>query len=136
MKKLGWTLLILVTMAMLLAYYMYYKPVDSLLHTNSVAFLSADSIFKLYEENEQKANELYLDKVITVTGKVQSLMSDTSGVSIALLTSSGMFGVNCKLEDKEVDETLFPVGRVVQLKGVCSGYLMDVVLIRCVKVEE
>ncbi len=132
MKKVGWTLLVLLTIAGCLGYYLYNKPMDSLEYAKPVAYLSADSIFQLFEQDEMKTNELYLDKVISVTGKIQSILSDTSGVSFNLQTSSGLFGVTCKMESTNLDVSQFSEGQLVQVKGLCSGYLMDVVLIRCV----
>ncbi|MBK7964600.1 MAG: hypothetical protein IPK10_04400 [Bacteroidetes bacterium] len=132
MKKLGWTLLLLLVIAGLLGYYMYNMPVESLENVKPIANLSADSIFQLYEQDEIKANELYLDKVISVTGKIQSVLSDTSGLSVNLQTSSGLFGVTCKLDAEHLDVSQFTEGQMVQVKGLCTGYLMDVVLIRCV----
>jgi tRNA_anti-like len=135
MKKIGLKFLIVIIIAGVFGYYLYNKPVDSLEHVKSVATLSADSIFKLYELDEVRTNELYLDKVITVTGKIQSVLSDTSGLSINLQTSSGLFGVTCKLDAENIDVSQFMEGQVVQVKGLCTGYLMDVVLIRCVVQE-
>jgi len=132
MKKVGWTFLVVLIIVGVFGYYLYNKPMDSLDHVKSVATLSADSIFKLYELDEVRTNELYLDKVITVTGKIQNVLSDTSGVSINLQTSSGLFGVTCKMETENLDVSQFSEGQVVHVKGLCSGYLMDVVLIRCV----
>jgi hypothetical protein len=132
MKKAGWTLFVLIVLAGIIGYYMYNKPVDSLENVKPVATLSADSIFQLYEQDEAKTNELYLDRVINVTGKIQSVLSDTSGLSINLQTSSGLFGVSCKMDPGYSDATQFTEGQVVKVKGLCSGYLMDVVLIRCV----
>lgn len=132
MKKVGYTLLILLTIFGVIGYYLYNKPMDSLEHVKPVATLSADSIFRLYEQDENKANELYLDKVIVVRGKIQSVLTDTSGMLLSLQTSSGLFGVTCKMEAATADISRFKNGQVVQVKGLCSGYLMDVVLVRCI----
>ena len=132
MKKLGWTLLILLSIASVLGYYLYNKPIDSLENVKPSAVLSADSIFQLYEQNEVKSNELYLNKVISVSGKIQNVLSDTSGVAITLQTSSGLFGVTCKMDQTDLDISQYSEGQTVKVKGLCTGYLMDVILIRCV----
>jgi hypothetical protein len=132
MKKLGWTLLALISIAGLIAYYLYTKPVDSLENEKPSATLSADSIFQLYDQNEMKTNELYLNKVISVSGKIQNILTDTSGVAFTLQTSSGLFGVTCKMDDTNLDVSQFSEGQTVKIKGLCTGYLMDVILIRCI----
>ena len=132
MKKIGWTLLALVSIVGLIGYYLYNKPVDSLENVKPTATLSADSIFQLFEQNEMRSNELYLNKVISVSGKIQNVLADTSGVAITLQTSSGLFGVTCKMDETNLDVSHYSEGQTVKIKGLCTGYLMDVILIRCV----
>lgn len=132
MKKLGWTLLALLSIAAMIGYYLYTKPLNSLENEKSSATLSADSLFQLYEQNEMKSNELYLNKVISVSGKIQNVLADTSGIAFTLQTSSGLFGVTCKMDEKNLDVSQYSVGQTVKIKGLCTGYLMDVILIRCI----
>lgn len=132
MKKIGWTLLALISIAGLIFYYLYSKPVDSLENVKPSATLTADSIFQLFEQNEAKSNELYLNKVISVSGKIQNVLADTSGVAITLQTSSGLFGVTCKMDETNLDVSQYTEGQTVKIKGLCTGYLMDVILIRSV----
>ena len=89
-------------------YYYYSKPTESLKDAPAVLCVSADSLFSQYEMDEVGANAKFLDKVIEVDGKVQSVNTDTSGLSLTLQTGSGMFGVICKLEDKSTPETIAP----------------------------
>lgn len=116
-------------------YYYYSKPTESLKDAPAVLCVYTDSLFSQYEMDEVGANAKFLDKVIEVDGKVQSVNTDTSGLSLTLQTGSGMFGVICKLEDKSTPETNFSVGQQLRLKGQCTGYLMDVVLVRCIVQE-
>ncbi|MBK7886354.1 MAG: hypothetical protein IPJ86_03350 [Bacteroidetes bacterium] len=132
MKKIIFIILALILIGGLAGMYFYYKPTASLEDQQPVATLTADSIFSAFETNEAMANQSYLDKVIVVSGKVQSVTTDTSGTAISLETSSGMFGVTCKLEPNSKVAGDYKTGQQVNLKGICTGYLMDVVLIRCV----
>jgi hypothetical protein len=43
-----------------------------------------------------------------------------------------MFGINCTMEEKDGN---IKEGDEVVLKGICTGYLTDVVLIRCYKIK-
>lgn len=125
-------LLLLGVLGVAVGYYYYNKPTESLKDAPAELCVSADSLFAMYESDETASNAKFLDKVIEVDGKIQAVNTDTSGLSLTLLTSSGMFGVICKLEDKSTPETQFSIGQQVRIKGQCTGYLMDVVLIRCV----
>jgi hypothetical protein len=136
MKKLLGIIAILGLVAAGLGYYYYNKPTESLADAKPVFTVSADTLFAEFESDESTANKKYLDKTIEVTGKVMSVNADTSGLAITLETTSGMFGVICKLEDKQVEESAYQAGQRVKMKGQCTGYLMDVVLVRCVEVKE
>ena len=136
MKKILGIIALLGILAAGVGYYMYNKPTESLADVKPAFTASADALFTEYESDETTANKKYLDKTIEVTGKVMSVNADTSGLAITLETSSGMFGVICKLEDKHVEESAYQAGQKVKMKGQCTGYLMDVVLVRCVEVKE
>lgn len=135
MKRIILILFGVILLGGLVGSYFYFKPTESLLNKKPVATVTADSIFSAYEINETEANSRFLDKVIVVTGKVQAVNTDTSGTAVTLGTTSGMFGVMCKLDEKHTGSDDFQVGQQVKLKGQCTGYLMDVVLIRCVAAE-
>jgi tRNA_anti-like len=49
---------------------------------------------------------------------------------VLLKTDDLMFGVNCTMEDDAQVKT----GEQISIKGICTGYLTDVVLIRCYKI--
>jgi len=132
MKKIIFIIISLILIGGLAGTYFYFKPTASLEDQPPVAILTADSIFSAFETNEAAANLSYLDKVVEISGKVQAVTTDTSGTAISLETSSGMFGVTCKLEANSKVAANYKTGQQVRLKGICTGYLMDVVLIRCV----
>lgn len=136
MKKILLIIIVLIAFAALVATYLYNKAPESVADKKAVATLSADSLFKAYENDENLANQQYLDKVILVTGKIQSVDEDTSGIAITLQTNSGMFGVICKMENSDKSIADYVMGSNAAMKGVCTGYLMDVVLIGCVEVED
>lgn len=135
MKKLIALFLMLIVSAGIVAYYFYNQPVDSLIGHKADVTIQADSLFSEFENDEQAANAKYLNKVLLVSGRIQSLSSDTGGTTINIQSGQGMFGVSCRLDDKSVAPDFYTVGQHIRLKGICSGYLMDVVLIRCVPAE-
>lgn len=90
--------------------------------------ITAQAIADAYAADEKKADSLYLDKAIEVSGVVSSVSKNQQGKTVvALQTNDPMAGVRCTLkEDAEVKE-----GSTVKIKGKCSGYLMDVTIIDC-----
>lgn len=132
MKRLVLILLLLLGFAVAVGYYLFNKAPDSTQQMPAVASIRAEELFSRFEMNESAANADFLDKVIEVQGTIQAVNQDTAGISLTLQSNSGMFGVVCVLEDKEADLNAYSVNQQIRLKGVCSGYLMDVVLVRCV----
>lgn len=115
--------------------YMYYKPHQNIKTSKADVSLSAMEVFQAFESDESTANEQYLDKIMAVSGKVRDVSKNEEGiVSVTLDAGQDMFGVICQLDQlsKHPRED-FPIGEEVSFKGVCTGMLMDVVLVRCVE---
>jgi hypothetical protein len=135
MKKILLFILFIGLAGAIAGWYYYNKPIGSLKDVDAAFQISSDSLFAAYEMDEAAANSKFLDKTIEVYGKILAVNTDTSGLSLTLQTGSDMFGVICKLEDKSLPETNFSIGQQIRLKGQCTGFLMDVVLVRCSVVE-
>jgi ATP-dependent 26S proteasome regulatory subunit len=95
--------------------------------------INAEELYQSFLSDEKAANAAYLEKVIEISGKVGSVgkNADSSQV-IFIQTSDPVFGVNCTMEVKAENLKL---GDSVRLKGICSGFINDVVLIRCHVIE-
>lgn len=118
------------------AYFIYNKPHQNMERSKVDMAVSAVDLFTEFEQNESKANEKYLEKVILVEGEIKEISTNEEGnVSLTLKSSSDLFGVICQMDNlTEHERTDFSVGETVSLKGICTGMLMDVVLVRCVEV--
>jgi tRNA_anti-like len=96
--------------------------------------IAAKDLYEQFSNNEAVANPKYLDKVIKVCGTVAENSATNAGsTTIQLETGNEMGGIMCELDDlSKQDKTAFAKGETVCFKGLCSGYLTDVVLNRCV----
>ena len=91
--------------------------------------VTAQSIMDSYSADEKKANTLYLDKAIQVTGVVSEVSKNTAGKTVVTLkTNDPMGGIRCTMKE---DAANFKTGDTVTIKGICTGYLMDVTIIDC-----
>lgn len=117
--------------------YFWTKPVASLEKSKADVSVTAVKLMSDFESNEETANELYLDKVVEVSGKVSEVKSSETGVTIMLESESMMGGVTCGFKEGAVSlaELSGEVGSTIKVKGQCTGYLMDVILERCVLME-
>ncbi|MBS1526809.1 MAG: hypothetical protein JST19_14230 [Bacteroidetes bacterium] len=88
--------------------------------------VSAARIVKDYEANEKTANARYLNKAIEIKGVVLKREKDQAGDMTLTLKSGDPFAnVFCTLKP---GTTLNPRASTVMVKGVCTGFLSDVVL--------
>ncbi|NNE13329.1 MAG: hypothetical protein HKN51_00045 [Saprospiraceae bacterium] len=130
-KKTIFFVIVLLGLIAAYGYYEYSRPLADLSSAKSVAQLNANDLYKEFENNETKANEKYLDKVISVEGDVLKIENKNNKQSIYLLTESMMSSIICEMDDNH-KTTSVTEGQKIQIKGLCTGYLMDVILVRCV----
>jgi hypothetical protein len=129
MKKVLLSLIVLGAFAAGYGYYLYNKPVESLERQKADVSVSASQLITDYEADEAKANESYLGKVVEVSGKIADITQDGGKNKIHLETGSPMSMVICELEGDQATESLAK-GNDVKIKGQCTGYLSDVILVR------
>ena len=109
-------------------YYNYTKPLESVDDMATDVSLSSDQLLMAFESNETQANADYLDKVLSVSGNVGKVENKDGKSTIYLETENDLSYVICQLDDSQTD--IPQVGSSVHVKGICSGYLMDVVVVR------
>lgn len=125
-------ILIFVILAFLLvgvigAYLLYNKPHRSV-DDGAGTPVKATVLFKDYETDEAAANAKYLDQVVEVSGKVSDQYVNQQGKTVVLLASDHpLYGIQCTLDDSTNAPT---TGETVTIKGICTGYLSDVIVIQ------
>lgn len=127
-RKYLYIALIFAALSAAYAFYMYNKPVESLKSEKPAFSMSASQLLEDYEQNENDANTKYLDKVIEVKGEIDKIENANGKTSIYLATDNMMSSVICELDNAE--NLTVEKGDIITVKGLCSGYLMDVVLVR------
>jgi hypothetical protein len=93
--------------------------------------LEASRLLQEFETNETAANTLYLDKIVVVTGKVASVAEDSVGISVYLKENDALSGIICSFDKTALELSAVDTGLLVSVKGICTGYLMDVVMNKC-----
>jgi len=99
----------------------------------SAFHLRSTDLIRKFETDESQATAQYSDKVISVQGVIGSVRSTDSSGTIFLNDGSSMTSVMCQFDRKNFHEILaLQKGKPITIKGICSGYLMDVIMVRCV----
>ena len=138
MKKLLLLLVIAGVVSLSVGYYLYNMPAKNLTKVQPDVRVSSNTLMAAFEDDEDQANGVYLGKVIEVNGKISSVdVNDDGSAQIMLESESMMGGISCNFEAVDIENFVpkLKVGQIAVFKGNCTGYLMDVVLERCVVVN-
>ncbi len=127
-------LLILGGIGAAIGFTLFNKPHQDLVATESAFQIEAPALFTAFESDEAGANEKYLNQIVEVSGIVQEKNeTDNGGINLILRDDVAMFGINCAfLPDQAAKVAKLEIGMQATVKGICTGYLMDVSLARCV----
>ncbi|MEP7262905.1 MAG: hypothetical protein ABI772_00330 [Bacteroidota bacterium] len=125
-------LLVIACLGSITGFYLYNKPVKSTAAKSADLGIRSEDLFNEFAKDENKANAKYLDKIISISGVVTNIAVEDGLNIVTLKTASDMFGVICKIEADDVKVKTLKTGDEIKIKGVCTGMLMDVVMVRCV----
>lgn len=133
MKRIILTAFIFLTAAVAFGYYLFNKPHESIIDETPVFRSQAVGIVNEFEADENSANTKYLGKVIEVEGTISDKSMDEKGVLNITLKGGDLAGIGCQFDKNfQKDAMGFKNGDQVKIKGICTGILMDVVLVDCV----
>jgi hypothetical protein len=105
---------------------LYNKPRTTAASVKADINISAQDLYNSFIKNEQAANQLYVNKVMEIRGKVKEVQHQSGNMSV-LLEGDGTGGVVCSLTN---EQSVSPqIGLSIRLKGRCTGFLTDVYVI-------
>ena len=111
----------------------YTRGNDDLADATPQVTITAIELMNAYSSDEAAANATYLNKVVRVSGTIRDIKQDSLGsYSIDLESGSDLGVVSCLLDTRHNDDAKgVQPGSTVSITGLCTGALMDVVLVRC-----
>jgi hypothetical protein len=132
-KKLIGILFIIALSSLIIGYKIYNKPHVNVAEKSVDITITANILLADFSSDETKANAKYLDKIIAVKGMVTEVEFNGEKAAISLQTSDDFGSVICYLtEEDSKNSAQIKEGQEVVLKGICTGFLMDVILVKCV----
>lgn len=106
-------------------YYLNNKPHRDVTKEQGVS-VTAEQIFTDFSTNEAVANHKYLNKAIEVSGEVAEVKKNQDSSTVVVLkTTDPIFGVNCTFKQ---DPGNIQPGNKITFKGICTGFISDVVI--------
>lgn len=126
---------ILAAVCLLAAILIYYFKSDSLVsETQNIAAIeiNAVNLYSAFENNEEKADSLYKEKLIKVSGHISEISKNNDGEYEILLETKNELGyVACRVANSSPNQDLILENKNIKLTGICSGLMMDVLVINC-----
>ena len=114
----------------------YNKPHIDVAKSSPKVSLVSKTLLDDFQNDENLANSKYLEQIIQVTGKISHL-DIANGNGIVVLKDGNSFGsIMCHLSPEENERLVtLKEGQSITIKGICTGYLMDVILIKCILIN-
>jgi len=99
--------------------------------------VTAQQILKDYEKDESLANKKYVDNLIQIKGVINHISYD-NGISIITLKGDNeISSIICQMLPEANSNVLkLKNGEQIIIKGICTGYLLDVMMVRCVLTKD
>ena len=131
-------LIIIVAIAGLYAYKEYNRKAEDLSTAKVEETINASDLVLAFEKDEARATKKFAGKTVLVTGKVAEIINQQDTMlNIFLGDETAMSKVSCLMDirKKETFKNIL-VGNQISIKGVCTGFLADVEMNRCIIVNE
>ncbi|MFA6127640.1 MAG: hypothetical protein WC699_10070 [Bacteroidales bacterium] len=101
--------------------------------------ISADSLFSVFNANENLATEKFGGKTVLIKSTLVSKEKDENG-NVTLTLVDPMMGVTCTIDSlqavkQKADIDALSEGMPVTVKGRCDGMLTDVKISKCMVVK-
>lgn len=116
-------------------YRTYNKPHKDLSNIPADFKISASDWLKEFEENEESAQTKYLNKIVRVQGVLTEIQQVDQKIIWIIETGNPLANVQCEMDPRFIDLTKnITTGTTVNVQGICSGKLMDIVINQAVVV--
>lgn len=135
--KIAFGILIITIIASIVIVKLFERPFSNLERKSPDFTTSATIISTAFELDENAANSKYVDQILQIKGRISDL-TITDGSSVIILTDeTGKSSINCKMRPLDnLNSLKLEKGTEITIKGVCTGYLLDVIMVNCVIVNE
>ncbi len=125
-----------VVLGLLVSVYYYNKPHVDVEKSEAAYVLTAQSLIDEYQKDEAVTDKKYSEHVILVKGNILEISTLKGNGVITLNDGDPESSIICHMLPSQNAKTLtLKKGQSINIKGICTGYLLDVIMVRCTIVE-
>lgn len=98
--------------------------------------VTAEKLTDSFIKDEKKANDTYKNKVIEINGIIKSISLKNNRCTLLLRGNNNGHSVMCdvSIDSEKIVATIVP-NKKVTIKGICKGFLQDVIILNCVLIN-
>ena len=116
---------------------MFNKPHVNIITAKADVIVTAQVLLDGFVKDETLANANYANKVVEVSGEIYEIKAENGNSIIALKHENGISSILCHMAPEENLKVLkLKKEGTITVKGICTGYLLDVILVRCILVQK
>jgi len=124
---------ILIIIAFFIAIKLYNKPHVDTKKSKADFVLTAQNLISDFLQDEISAEQKYANQVLQINGEIHKISTLNGNGVITLKFTNLDSSIICHLQPEENKKILlFKKGQKITVKGICTGYLLDVIMVNCV----
>lgn len=128
--------ILVLSISLLVVLKLYNEPLLNVKKSNADIEVLAQNILEDYRKDEILANKKYVGNLIQIKGVVSKISIDNGNSVVTLRDGNEESSIMCHMAPEEnLNALKLKSGEQIILKGVCTGYLMDVILVRCIIID-
>lgn len=136
-KYIALGIILLITVGLFIGFSLYNKPHVNIKTAKPDVIVTAQGLLESYQKDELLANANYVDKVVEVSGEIHEIKIENGNSIIVLKDTNGISNIRCHMAPEENLKVLkLKKEGTITVKGVCTGYLLDVIMVRCILVSK
>jgi hypothetical protein len=113
--------------------YQYKLPHTNVAGEKPAVKIEAAELYRQYQQDEDGSNKKYLNKIIEIKGTVKEVQKNDTSMNLLIGDKNAPGGISCSFLFEPGKNFIIPQpGAASVIKGKCSGFLMDVILVDCV----
>lgn len=111
----------------------YNKPHKDIRNLKADYVLNAQYLLNEFQQDEDSATKKYTNNIVQVKGQIFEISTLNGNSVITLKKQDSESSIICHLlPEDNINVLKLKKGQNVAIKGICTGFLLDVIMVRCV----